>query len=317
MHTFQQPHTNTRRWTKDHPLVTIISNLSKLVSTRCQLDIDALWCYFHAFLTKVKLKNYKEVMKESCWIEVMQEEIHEFERLEVWELVPRPSYEEGIDFEESFAPVACIETIRIFIAYVAHKNMTMFQMDVKSTFLNGILKEEVYFLLSQQFFKGVVDPTLFTHKEGEHIILVQIYVDDFIFASPNPSFCDKFANQMSKHFKMLMMGKMSFFLGLQISQNPRGIFINQSKSALEIIKKYGLEQCDIVDIPMVESQIPFIKEQVENEIVELYFVKTAYQLADIFTKALTRDRFEFLISRLGMQSITPEELKHLAESDEE
>nr|GEX07636.1 ribonuclease H [Tanacetum cinerariifolium] len=136
---------------------------------------------------------------------------------------------------------------------------------------------------------------------------------------------------------------MSFFLGLQISQSPRGIFINQSKYAFEMLKKYGLHQCDLVDILMVGRlsrlkekyiraslpylatlqdethccQILFIKEQVENEIVELYFVNTAYQLADIFTKALARERFEFLIKRLGMQSITPKELKLLAELDED
>ncbi|GKF59457.1 hypothetical protein Tco_0176243 [Tanacetum coccineum] len=89
MHTFQQPQINTKRWTKDHPLVTIIGNPSKIVSTRRQLAIDALWCYFHAFLVKEEPKNYKEAMIESSWIEAMQEEIHEFERLEVWELVPR------------------------------------------------------------------------------------------------------------------------------------------------------------------------------------------------------------------------------------
>ncbi|GJY93020.1 retrovirus-related pol polyprotein from transposon TNT 1-94 [Tanacetum coccineum] len=171
-------------------------------------------------------------------------------------------------------------------------NMTVFQMDVKTSFLNGILKEEIYvsqlegffdedhptyvfrltkalyglkqaprswydllsnFLLSQQFVKGAVDPTLFTQKEGEHIILVQIYVDDIIFSSTNPSVCDKFANQMSKRFKMSMMEKMAFFLRLQISQSPRGIFINQSKYAFEILKKFGLDQCDPVDIPTVKS----------------------------------------------------------------
>ncbi|GKC21105.1 retrovirus-related pol polyprotein from transposon TNT 1-94 [Tanacetum coccineum] len=178
MHTFQQPQINTRRCTKDHLLVTIMGNPSNPVSTRSQLTTNALWCYFYAFLTKVEPKNYKEAMKESSWIEANQDEIHEFERLKVWELVPRPSnvmlinlkwifkvkldeyvkvlknkarvvakgfcQEESIDFEESFTPVARIEAIRIFIAYVAHKNMTIFQMDVKTAFLNGILKEEVF-----------------------------------------------------------------------------------------------------------------------------------------------------------------------------
>ncbi|GJT09663.1 retrovirus-related pol polyprotein from transposon TNT 1-94 [Tanacetum coccineum] len=132
------------------------------------LSIDALWCYFHAFLPEEEPKNYKEAMEESCWIEAMQEEIYKFKRLEVWELVPRldramiisikwifkvkldeyggvqknkarlvaKGYhrEEGIDFEESFAPVARIEAIRIFLAYDAHKNMVVFQMDVKTIF---------------------------------------------------------------------------------------------------------------------------------------------------------------------------------------
>ncbi|GJW46759.1 retrovirus-related pol polyprotein from transposon TNT 1-94 [Tanacetum coccineum] len=170
-------------------------------------------------------------MEESCWIEAMQQEIYEFKQLEVWELVPKPdrvmlysSKEEGINFEESFSPVTRIEAIRIFLAYVAHKNMVVCQMDVKATFLNGILKEKVYvcqpegfvnqdhmnnvfrlkkalyilkqaprawydllskFLLSQKFVKDVVDPTLFTRKEGNDPILVQIYVDDIIFASTN------------------------------------------------------------------------------------------------------------------------------------
>nr|GEV50248.1 retrovirus-related Pol polyprotein from transposon TNT 1-94 [Tanacetum cinerariifolium] len=231
-------------------------------------------------------------LQESCKIEAMQEQIHKVERLEVRELVPRPSnvmlinlkwifnvkldehrvvlknkaglvakgyrQEEGIDFEESFALVSRIQAIRIFIAYAAHKNMTIFQMHEKTTFLNGIIKEEAWydlllkFLLSQKFVNGAVDLTLFIQKEGEDILLVKIYVDDIIFASTNPSLCDEFANQMSKCFKMLMMGRMYFFLGLQISQNLRGIIINQSKYAFEILNKYGLEQCDFVDTPMVE-----------------------------------------------------------------
>ncbi|GJV81528.1 retrovirus-related pol polyprotein from transposon TNT 1-94 [Tanacetum coccineum] len=199
--------------------------------------------------------------------------------------------EEGIDFEESFAPVARIEAIRIFIANAASKNMTIYQMDVKTTFLNGELKEEVYvsqpegfvdpdhpthvyrlkkalyglkqaprawydtlsrFLLDNKFSKGAVDPTLFTQKTGKHILLVQIYVDDIIFASTDPKACEIFSYEMSSKFQMSMMGQMSFFLGLQVSQNPGGIFINQSKFALEILKKFGMDSCDPVDTPMVD-----------------------------------------------------------------
>ncbi|GJZ18425.1 retrovirus-related pol polyprotein from transposon TNT 1-94 [Tanacetum coccineum] len=200
--------------------------------------------------------------------------------------------EERIDFKESFAPVARIEAIRIFLANVANKNMTIYQMDVKTAFLNGELREEVYvsqpkgfvdqdnpthvyrlkkalyglkqaprvwydmlssFLLSQKFSKGAIDPTLFTRKEGKDILMVQIYIDDIIFASTDPNLCDIFADKMITNFKMSMMGKMSFFLGLQISQIPRGIFINQIKHALEILKKYGMDTCNPFDASMVDQ----------------------------------------------------------------
>ncbi|GKB97873.1 retrovirus-related pol polyprotein from transposon TNT 1-94 [Tanacetum coccineum] len=417
--------------------------------------------------------------------------------------------EEGIDFEESFALVARLEAIRIFLAFAAHMNMVVYQMDVKTAFLNGNLWEEVYvsqpdgfvdsdnpnhvyklkkalyglkqaprawydmlssFLISQDFSKGLVDPTLFIRKEGKELLLVQVYVDDIIFAASTPELCDLFAKIMCSKFKMSMMGKISFFLGLQNFQNPRGIFINQSKYALESLKKYGFDTCDPVDTPMVEkskldedkegkavdpshyrgmigtllyltasrpdlqfaicmcaryqarptekhlhavkrifrylrgtvnrglwypkdssialttfadanhagcqdtrrstsgsmqflgdrlvswsskrqksaaissteaeyiamsgccaqilwmrsqltdyglgfNKIPiskhidirfhFIKEHVENGVIELYFVNTEYQLADIFTKALARERIEFLINKLGMRSFTP------------
>ncbi|GKB32868.1 retrovirus-related pol polyprotein from transposon TNT 1-94 [Tanacetum coccineum] len=314
------------KWTKDHPLENIIGALDRPVSTRLQLHEQALFCYYDAFLTSVEPKNYKEALTQACWIEAMQEELHEFERLEVWELVPPPDkafvislkwiykvkldelggilknkarlvargyrQEEGIDFEESFAPVARLEAIRIFLVFAAHMNMVIYQMDVKTAFLNGNLREEVYvsqpdgfvdpdkpnhvyklkkalyglkqaprawydmlssFLISNDFSKGSVDPTLFIRREGNDLILVQIYVDDIIFAASTPELCDLFANIMCSKFKMSMMGKISFFLGLQISQSPRGIFINQSKYALESLKKYGYESCDPVDTPMVEK----------------------------------------------------------------
>ncbi|GKB96788.1 retrovirus-related pol polyprotein from transposon TNT 1-94 [Tanacetum coccineum] len=435
----------------------------------------------------------KDALTQACWIEAMKEELNEFERLKVWELVPRPDkvmvitlkwiykvkldelggilknkarlvahgyrQEEGINFEESFAPVARIEAIRIFLAFAAHMNMlkkALYGLKQAPRAWYGLLLK---FLLSHEFSKGTVDPTLFIRRQGKDILLVQIYVDD-IFASTTPELGDQFSKLMCLKFKMSMMGKNSFFLGLQISQNPRGIFINQSKYALESLKKYGIESSDPVDTPMVEkskldedpqgkaidlahyrrmvgtfmyltasrpdltfvvcmcaryqekptekhlhaikrifkylrgtihrglwypkdssialtayvdvdhascqdttrstsgsmqllvlwmrsqltdyglgfNKIPmycdnksaialccnnvqhsrskhidirfhFIKEKVENGLVELYFVNTEYQLADIFTKALCRERIEFLINKLGMRSFTPETLK--------
>nr|GEX25490.1 retrovirus-related Pol polyprotein from transposon TNT 1-94 [Tanacetum cinerariifolium] len=173
----------------------------------------------------------------------------------------------------------------------ARKNMPIYHMDVKTAFLNGELKEEVYvsqpegfvdpdhpthvyrlkkalyglkqdprawydtlsrFLLDSDFSKGAVDPTLFTRNTGKHILLVQIYVDDIIFASTNPKAYDMFSNEMSLKFQMSIMGQMSFFLGLQVSQSLEGIFINQSKFTLEILKKFGMDSCDSVDTPMVD-----------------------------------------------------------------
>ncbi|GKD27872.1 putative ribonuclease H-like domain-containing protein, partial [Tanacetum coccineum] len=125
--------------------------------------------------------------------------------------------EEGIDFKESFAPVARIEAIHIFIANAANKNMTIFQMDIKFTFLNGELKEEVYISQPEgfvdqdnpsHFSKGAVDLTLFTRKAGNNLLLVQIYVDDIIFASTNTALCNEFANLMTTKFKMSTMGQM-------------------------------------------------------------------------------------------------------------
>ncbi|GJW22157.1 retrotransposon protein, putative, ty1-copia subclass [Tanacetum coccineum] len=467
VHTATPNSEHVTKWTKDHPLDNIIDELERPISTRLQLHEQALFS--------------------------MQEELNEFERLKVWELVPRPDkvmvitlkwiykvkldelggilknksqlvehgyrQEEGIDFEESFSPVARLDAIQIFLTFAAHINMIVYEMDVKTTFLNGILREEFY----------VRQPDGFVDKDN--------------------------LNHVYKLKKALY--------GLKQAPRvcPRGIFLNQSKYALESLKKYGMESSDPVDTPMVEkskldedpegkavdpthyremvgtlmyltasrpdltfvvcmcsryqvkptekhlhalkkifkylrgtinrglwypkdifialtayadvdhagckdtrrstsgsmqllgerlvswsskrhksvaissmeakyialsgccaqvlwmrsqltdyglgfNKIPmycdnksaialccnnvqhsrskyidiifhFIKEQVENGIVELYFVNTKYQLADIFTKALGRERIEFLINKLGMRSFTPKTLKQLADEAEE
>nr|GEY98390.1 hypothetical protein [Tanacetum cinerariifolium] len=155
--------------------------------------------------------------------------------------------EEGIDFEESFAPVARMEAIRIFLAYAAHKGFTVYQMDVKTTFLHGSLKEDVYVCQPE----GTMDPTLFTRRFDDDILVVQVNVDDIIFGSTDPRYATLFSDLMKSRFEMSLMGEMTFFLGLQVNQSPSGIFINQSKYVHEILKKYGLNTCDIVSTPMV------------------------------------------------------------------
>nr|GFA57575.1 hypothetical protein [Tanacetum cinerariifolium] len=146
------PHHNSK-WTKDHPLNNIIGQLSRPVSTRLQLHEQALFCYYDAFMTSVEPKTYKEALTQSCWIEAIQEELNEFECLENKARLVVRGYrqEEGIDFEELFAPVARLEAIRIFLAYAAHKNMVVYQMDVKTAFLNGNLREDVYVIQPDGF----------------------------------------------------------------------------------------------------------------------------------------------------------------------
>ncbi|GJS78993.1 retrovirus-related pol polyprotein from transposon TNT 1-94 [Tanacetum coccineum] len=162
------------------------------------------------------------------------------------------------------------------------------------TFLNGPLKEEVYvsqpegfidpefpdhiyrlkkalyglkqaprawydklssFLIEHGFTKGIIDPTLFTRRHGEDILLVQVYVDDIIFGSTNPDFSKRFANLMKNNFEMSMMGELKFFLGLQVHQSPRGIFISQSQYAIELLKKHGLDECVSMSTPMATERL--------------------------------------------------------------
>ncbi|GJR56109.1 retrovirus-related pol polyprotein from transposon TNT 1-94 [Tanacetum coccineum] len=226
------------KWTKDHPIDNVMGNPSRPVFTQKQLATDALWCFYHSVLSKVKPKNFKAVLIETCWFKAKQEEIYELDRLQ------------GIDFKESFAPVTRIEAIRIFITNAASKNMTIYQMDVRTSFLNGELKEEVY--VSQP--EGFVDPDHPTH----------VY-----------------------HLKKDLYGLKRAPWGSAITFCYNNVQHSRSKH--------------------IDIRLHFIREQVENRVVELYFVKTDYQLEDIFIKALPRERFEFLLLRLEMKNKMAEE----------
>nr|GEV94847.1 hypothetical protein [Tanacetum cinerariifolium] len=406
---------------------------SRPVLTRNQLRSGGDLCMYALTVSTMEPKNVKDVMIDPAWIDSMREELLQFKRLDVWVLVPSLDnispltlkclfknkhdeeqtvirnksrlvvrgyrQEEGINFEESFASVARMEAIGIFLAYAAHKSFFAFQMDVKTAFLHGSLKEDVRF--------------------HDDILVVQVYVDDIIFGSTHPMYIQLFSDLMKSRFEMSMMGEMTFFPGLQVNQSPCGIFINQSKYVLEILKKYGMESCDPVGTPMeikdkldldqngtpvdamkyrsmidadyagckdtfkstssgaqflgeklvswsskkqdcmplstakaeyvslsaccaqvlwMQTQLTdygyhfnkiliycdsksaiaiscnpvqhsrtkhiavryhFIKEHVEKGTIELYFFKTDYQLADLFTKALPADRFNYLVHRLG------------------
>nr|GEU87378.1 putative reverse transcriptase domain-containing protein [Tanacetum cinerariifolium] len=153
MHTFNQPQESEYRWKKDHPLTQVHGNPSKPVQTRRQLATYLEMCMFAHTVSTAEPKKIKEAMADSAWIEAMQEELHQFDRLQVWELIDKPfgKNEEGIDFEESFAVVARLEAVWIFVAYAAHKSFPIYQMEVKTTFLNVSLKEEVYVAQPNEF----------------------------------------------------------------------------------------------------------------------------------------------------------------------
>nr|GEY57485.1 retrovirus-related Pol polyprotein from transposon TNT 1-94 [Tanacetum cinerariifolium] len=345
--------------------------------------------------------NVKEAMTDPAWIDSMQVELLQFKRLDVWVLVPAPDnilpltlkwlfknkhdeeqmvirnkshlvvrgyrQEEGIDFEESFAPVARMEAIRIFLAYAAHKSFMVFQMDMNTAFLHGSLKEDVYacqpeedvyvcqpegfidadhpshvyklkmalyglkqaprawydelskFLLQNHFFKGTIDPTLFIRCFQDDILVVQVYVDDIIFGSTHPSTsggaqflgeklvswsskkqdCTVLSTAEAKYVSLSACCAQVLWMRTQLTDygfhfNKIRIYCD-SKSAIAI-------SCNPVQhsrTKHIAVRYHFIKEHVEKGTIELYFVKTDYQLADIFTKALPTDRFNYLVRRLG------------------
>nr|GEZ32442.1 retrovirus-related Pol polyprotein from transposon TNT 1-94 [Tanacetum cinerariifolium] len=221
--------------------------------------------------------------------------------------------EEGIDFEESFAPVARLEAIHIFLTYAAHKNMVVYQMDAKTAFLNGNLREEVY--VSQP--NGFVD-----QDKTNHVYKLKKAL---------------YGLKQASHAWYDMLS--SFLISQDFSKGSVDLTLFVRRNGNDLLLKYGFESCDPVDTPMVEKskhdedkegkavdlshivhidiRYHFIKEQVENGVIELYFVNMEYQLVDLFTKALGRNRIEFLINKLGMRSFTPETLKQLMDEVDE
>ncbi|KAI4387451.1 hypothetical protein MLD38_005281 [Melastoma candidum] len=267
-----------------------------------------------------------EALDDPDWILAMQEELNQFERNKVWTLVPKPdnrsiigtkwvfrnkldesgavvrnkarlvakgySQEEGIDFDETFAPVARLEAIRLLLAYACYNNFKLYQMDVKSAFLDGEIKEEVYvsqppgfenpqhknrvyrlskalyglkqaprawyerlssFLIEKGYKRGRVDTTLFLKHRGDHLVVVQIYVDDIIFGSTNDKLYTEFSELMTSEFEMSMMGELTFFLGLQIQQTDEGTFLHQEKYTKQLLKRFGLEGSKPLSTPMATS----------------------------------------------------------------
>ncbi|GJS32449.1 putative ribonuclease H-like domain-containing protein [Tanacetum coccineum] len=273
----------------------------------------------------------------------MQEELLQFKIQKVWTLVDLPSgkkaigtkwvyrnkkdergivvrnkarlvaqgykQEEGIDYDEVFAPVARVEAIRLFLAFASFMNFPVYQMDVKSAFLYGTIEEEVYvcqppgfvdpefpkkvykvekalyglhqaprawyetlstYLLDNGFHRGQIDKTLFIKRLKGDILLVQVYVDDIIFGSTKKSLCDEFEQIMHNRFQMSSMGELTFFLGLQVKQKEDGIFISQDKYVGEILKKFGFSSIRTASTPMETNKALTKDEDGEDVDVHLY-----------------------------------------------
>nr|GEW86869.1 hypothetical protein [Tanacetum cinerariifolium] len=247
---------------KDHPVTQIIGDLSTTTQTRSMTRIvkdqdgltqinneDFYTCMFACFHSQEQPKRVHQALKDPSWIEAMQEELLQF----------KMQKEEGIDYEEVFAPVARIEAIRLFLAYASFMGFMVYQMDVKSDFLHGTIKEEVYvhqpprfedpdyphkiykvvkalcglhqaprawyetlanYLLKNSFQRGKIDQTLFIKKQKGDILLVQVYVDDIIFGFTNKDLCKAFEKLMKEKFQMSSMGELTFFLDKKSTSTP-------------------------------------------------------------------------------------------------
>ncbi|GJY64848.1 putative ribonuclease H-like domain-containing protein [Tanacetum coccineum] len=304
---------------------------------------DYLHCLFACFLSQLEPSSVAQALNDSDWVEAMQEEMQQFINQKVWKLVPLPDgkiaigtkwilknkrdargivvrnkarlvaqghrQEEGIDYDEVFAPVARIEAIRLFLAFASYMGFMVYQMDVKSAFLYGEIDEEVYvtqpkgfedphfpkhvykvvkalyglhqaprawyarlstFLLKHNYRRGTIDKTLFIKKNSRDIILVQVYVDDIIFGSTKKAWCDEFEVLMKGEFEMSAMGELTFFLGLQVKQKPDGIFISQDKYVQDMLKKFDMESVRTATTPY-EASKPKSKDEPDDAVnVHLY-----------------------------------------------
>ena len=294
---------------RDHPVDNILGDIEKGVTTRSRV---ATFCEHYSSVFSLEPLRVEDALNDPDWVKAMQEELNNFKRNEVWTLVERPkqnvvgtkwvfrnkqdehgvvtrnkarlvakgySQVEGLDFGETYAPVARLESIRILLAYATNHDIKLYQMDVKSAFLNGPIKEEVYveqppgfedeeypshvyklnkalyglkqaprawyeclrdFLISNGFKIGKADSTLFTKRMEEDIFMLPYICDNIIFGSTNKSFCDEFSKIMTKKFEMSMMGELTFFLGFQVKQLEEGTFISQTKYTQDILKKFDM-----------------------------------------------------------------------------
>ncbi|GJT41011.1 putative ribonuclease H-like domain-containing protein [Tanacetum coccineum] len=253
--------------------------------------------------------------------------------------------EEGIDYDEVFAPVARIEAIRLFLAYASFMGFIVYQMDVKSAFLYGTIKEEVYvcqppgfedpqfpdkvykvekalyglhqaprawyetlstYLLENRFRRGTIDKTLFIKKDKGDILLVQVYVDDIIFGSTKKSLCVEFEQMMHKRFQMSSIGELTFFLGLQVKQKDDGIFISQDKYVADILKKFDFATIKTAST-LIETNKALLKDE-EAEDVDVHLYRS--MIGSLMYLTASRPDIMFVVCACARFQVTPK-VSHL------
>ncbi|GKB33941.1 putative ribonuclease H-like domain-containing protein [Tanacetum coccineum] len=331
---YQVPTTLNTRIHKDHSLDHVISDIKSGVQTRGMTKTankqgflsavyegktheDLYTCMFFCFLSHEEPKKVTKALSDSAWVEAMQEELQQNKKDKRGIVIRNKArlvaqgytQEEGIDYEEVFAPVARIEAIRLFLAYASFMGFMVYQMDVKSAFLYGQIEEEVYvcqptgfedpdypdkvykvvkalyglhqalrawyetlakYLLDNGFHRGKIDQTLLIKKQKGDILLVQVYFDDIIFGSTKKELCLEFENLMHDKFQMSSMRELTFFLGLQVKQKDDGIFISQDKYVTGILKKFGFQDVRTSSTPM-DTEKPLLKDSDGDDVdVHLY-----------------------------------------------
>nr|GEV50395.1 hypothetical protein [Tanacetum cinerariifolium] len=320
---------STTKVHKDHPVTQIISDLTLAPQTRSMArmvkeqgglnqinDED-----FHTYLPKGKRAI------GSKWVFRNKKDERGIVIRNKARLVAQGhTQEKGIDYDEVFAPVARIEALWLFLAYASFMGFMIYQMDVKSAFLYGTIKEKVYvfqppgfkdhdypdrvykvvkalyglhqaprawyetlasYLLENSFQRGKIDQALFIKKQKGDIFLVQVYVDDIIFGSTNKEPCKAFKKLMKDKFQMSFMGELTFFLGLQVKQKDDGIFISQDIYVVEILRKFGFTDVKSANTP-IETKKPLLKDP-DGEDVETVVTTSstkAEYVADVLSEEL-------------------------------
>ncbi|GKA48688.1 putative ribonuclease H-like domain-containing protein [Tanacetum coccineum] len=333
---YSVPDTSFTKFHKDHPEDQVIGSLKTPVQTRHLTKITEE----HDFKKSLDLPRDKWAIGTKWVFRNKKDERGIVVKNKARLVAQGHTQEEGIDYDEVFAPVARIEAIRLFLAYASFKDFVVYQMDVKSAFLYGKIEEEVYvcqppgfedphfpdkvykvekalyglhqaprawyetlstYLLDNGFHRGQIDKTLFIKRHKDDILLVQVYVDDIIFGSTKKQMSNEFETLMHDKFQMSSMGELSFFLGLQVKQKSDGIFISQDKYVAEILKKFNFASVKTASTPMETNKALVKDEEVEDVNVHLY----RSMIGSLMYLTASRPNIMFAVCACARFQVTP------------